>query len=177
MALVVVQAQFVSPTMGGLQAVNALQLPRALWHPNKRQQITLLQRHFRANRCEQSLITLNVGQEAMGQVPQPCILNSPARQRATFRHQHLDVVLTGIFPLGRHTGPVWQQKTANQQHERRAAEQHRHTDPGHIKYAERRQAFLLYQAIHHQISAGANQSAGPAQNGRITQRQQQLGSR
>ena len=144
--------------MGCLQTVNALQLPRALRHPDKRQHVPFLQRHLRTNRREQSLITLNVGQETIGQVAKPGILNSAPCQRTAFRDQHLDVVLTGIFPLGRHTGPVRQQKAADQQHK------------GHIENAKGRQPFFLHQTVHHQIGARADKRTSAAENRRITQR-------
>ena len=87
------------------------------------------------------------------------------------------MIFAAVLPLFHHALSLRQQKTASQQQKERAAKQHRNPHPGHIEDAKGLHAPFLDKAIHHQIGAGANQGTGTAENGRITERQQQLGRR
>ena len=162
--------------MSGLKTTDTLQLTSALRHTNERQQVAFLKRHLRTNSRKQFVAPLYLGEVAIGQASQTRVLNSSPGQITAFGHQHFHMVFASMLPLLHHALTLWQEITAQQQHEQPAPQQNRDTDPGHIKNAKRRKPFFLYQTVNNQVGTGANQRTGAAQDRRIAKRQQQFGS-
>lgn len=174
-ASAVLSQQVVVRLGGGHEAGHLLEFDQRLNEADEDEVITAVQRLGRFDRRDGRILPLDFGQKEAFQMPEAGFLDGPAHEGRLLLQNHLGDEVASLDRQPFHGRLAFGQKAASHRdHEEPSEQGEGHADGGDLEHAHPRHVALAHHAVHDEVRGGADERTHAAEDGCVTQGDEQF---